>query len=157
MKRFIVLLAIILAGCSLFIPDDYDPQFDIPASCATTPVEVCQWVDARVIYLGDEIHDRLDYWQSPDQTFEWGRGDCEDYAILVLYLIHRDLGGWPELAVGTVGGNGHGWVAYNGHWYEPQTGGDVTDNPLYVLSRAVPYGEALWRSTHAHRSLKEKG
>jgi hypothetical protein len=72
-----------------------------------------------------------------------------------MYLIHRDLGGWPQLVVGKCYGNGHGWVEYNDRWYEAQTGTDCTGNPNYVLNKAISYGEALWRSTHGHKALSD--
>lgn len=155
MRWAIVLLMVALAGCAPWwnVEDTYDPVFDIPATGAATPVEVCRWVDARVEYLDDAIHDKLEYWQSPDQTYEWGRGDCEDYALLVLYLIHHDIGKWPELVIGYYDDHGHGWVAYEGRWYEPQTGSDVTDDPLYQQRTVVAYGKALWRSMNTHRRL----
>lgn len=155
MSKAIVLLVVLLAGCSMFVPDDYDPQFDIPATCATTPAEVCVWVDARVAPVGDEIHGRMDYWQSPIQTITWRTGDCEDFAILVLYLIHRDLGGWPELVYGRVLGNYHGWVRYNGREYESLNGVDVTSNSAYRMIAVVSYGDALWRSMNTHRKMEE--
>ncbi|MDD5375752.1 hypothetical protein [Acidithiobacillus sp.] len=153
MKWALVLLALLLAGCTWFVDDTYDPAFDIPATGATTPYAVCRWVDTHVDYLDDAIHDQLEYWQSPDQTYEWGRGDCEDYALLVLYLIHRDLGGWPELVIGRVPGGCHAWVLYDGRWYEAQTGQDVTDLAEYVQRFTVSYGKAMWRSMNTHRSL----
>jgi len=145
MKWALVLFAVLLAGCTLFVADDYDPQFDITATGATTPEEVCEWVDALVVGVGDAIHDKLDYWQSPDQTYQWRTGDCEDFALLAMYLIHRDLGGWPDLVIGiyddgTTRG-GHGWVAYNGRWYEALTGEDVTDSPWYTYRETVSYGK----------------
>ena len=157
MKWALVVLVVLLAGCvPWWVEDTYDPAFDIPATGATTPREVCQWVIDRVDYLSDEIHDELEYWQSPDQTYEWGRGDCEDYALLVMYLIHRDLGGWPELVIGHVPGGGHGWVLYDGREYEAQTGRDVTDDPDYEQRRIVSYGHALWRSMNTHKSLLDE-
>jgi predicted transglutaminase-like cysteine proteinase len=109
MQWLVLAAALAISGCAW---DTYDPSFAIPATGATTPQEVCRWVDARVVYLADDIHDRTEYWQSPDQTYEWGRGDCEDYVILVMYLIHRDLGGWPSLVGGYFVDAGHAWVGY---------------------------------------------
>jgi hypothetical protein len=147
----IVLLVVLLAGCYWLVDDTYDPQFDIPATGATTPSEVCLWVDARVTYTSDAI--QHEYWQSPDQTYEWGCGDCEDYVILVIYLIHRDLGGWPRLAKGMCYGGIHGWVEYEGRWYEAQTGIDVTGASGYVLGSYIPYGEMMWRSMNIHKTI----
>jgi len=159
MKWPLVLFAILLAGCAPWwnVEDTYDPAFDIPATGAATPQAVCRWAIDRVDYLDDAIHDQFDYWQSPDQTYEWGRGDCEDYALLVMYLLHRDLGGWPELVIGTAGGGGHAWILYEGREYEAQTGHDVTDDPDYVQRVVVSYGIAMWRSMNTHKSMMQEG
>lgn len=155
MQWLVLAVTLALSGCGAWWVDDtYDPAFEIPATGATMPQGVCRWVDARVQYLGDDIHDRAEYWQSPDQTYEWGRGDCEDYVILVMYLIHRDLGGWPALIGGYVSGGRHAWVGYAGRWYEPQTGYDVTDNPAYEYELTIEYGEVMWRSMNWHRSVR---
>ena len=154
MKWLTVLLFVALAGCTWFVSPDYDPTFNIPSTGATTPKGVCSWVTARVAYLSDTIHDRNDYWQSPDQTYEWGRGDCEDYALLVMYQIRQDLGGWPALVIGDVPSGRHGWIEYEGRQYEPQTGVDVTNSPNYVLDKTVEYGKAMWRSMNTHRKIE---
>lgn len=157
--RWIVVVATIalLTGCYWFVDDTYDPQFDIPATGATTPQEVCSWVIWIVGYLSDKIHDKPDYWQSPDQTYEWRRGDCEDYVLLVMYLIHRDVGGWPEMVLGSVSKGGHAWLLYEGREYEVQTRQDVTDDPDYVQRVVVSYGVALWRSMNTHKTMMQEG
>jgi hypothetical protein len=154
-KLTLALVLISLTGCCPFwISDHYDPQFScIPSSGAMTPYAVCHWVDARVRYLGDAIHDKLDYWQSPDQTWEWKAGDCEDYALLVMYVMHRDLGGWPKLACGKVPGGYHAWVEYEGEQYEAQSGAVVTDDPDYQALSYIEYGHAMWRSMNTHKTI----
>lgn len=148
-------LVVVLAGCVWCVDDTYDPQFDIPSTGATTPQEVCGWVIWIVGYLSDKIHDMPDYWQSPDQTYEWRRGDCEDYVLLVMYLIHRDLGGWPEMVLGHIPAGGHAWVLYDGREYEAQTGQDVTDFAEYEQRCTVSYGVALWRAMNTHKIVAE--
>ncbi len=162
MNRVILCLVAILAitGCRPWwdVPDEYDPGFGIPTPGLSTSEAIGAWVGAYALYVPDDIHDVPDYWQSPDQTYVWRTGDCEDFAILMMYFLRVDLGGWPQLAVGKCDGDGHGWVIYEGRWYEAQTGQDVTGNPDYVLSIAISYGEAMWRSMNGHKNLVgEKG
>lgn len=162
MRKLIRWLALVmlLSGCTPFwISDEYDPQFDnIPPSFQTTVVGICDFVDYRVQYTSEEMHNRAEYWQSPDQTWDRKLGDCEDFAILVMYIMHRDLGGWPQLACGGQQRSdgtwsGHGWVEYEGREYEAQTGADVTDNPRYSTPQLISYGHAMWRSMNTHRSM----
>ena len=134
--------------------DDYDPRFaEIPVLGIVEPSDAGVWLVENITGVDDVIHDIPEYWQSPDQTYTWRAGDCEDFAVLMMYLIHVELGGWPQLAVGKCEGYSHGWIVYDGRWYEAQGGRDVTDDPDYVLVKTIPYGEAMWRSMNGHRSL----
>jgi hypothetical protein len=168
MKHFIwvALIILVLAGCKPWwnVEDDYDPIFsEIPhpfffPPSAASPVAICDWMCANIDYHSDDIHDELEYWQSPDQTFVWRSGDCEDYTVLGMYLIRQEVGEWPRLALGRyVSDNGehggHAWIEYVGRWYEAQTGRDVTDDYHYQLRELVPYGEAMWRSMNTHKSM----
>lgn len=67
-----------------------------------------------------------DVWQSPQTTLEKGTGDCEDMAILWLYLVHESTGEKGTLWMGWWGGEkyGHAWA----------TCGDYT---FYKLQRPV--------------------
>jgi hypothetical protein len=174
----LVVVAIALVGCKIwFVEDDYDPAFDevdsgvyfngpsgwykdpgLAGVVLTTPIECCQWADRYVAYVSDDIHDQLEYWQSPDQTYVWGSGDCEDFALLTMYVIRKELGGWPHLVLGRYvyddgEHGGHAWIEYEGCWYEAQTGQDVTNDYHYQLRELVPYGKAMWRSMNTHKSL----
>jgi hypothetical protein len=152
-----------MSGCVPWwnVEDTYDPRFiEIPSPFFHLPEvatleSIGSWVAFNIKRVNDIIHDRPEYWQSPDQTYVWRAGDCEDHAILMMYLLHVELGGWPELARGTYGitvKNGHAWVIYNGRWYEPQTDEDVTGYPEYVLGDTISYGVAMWRSMNTHKS-----
>jgi hypothetical protein len=155
-KLAVIILAVSLASCVPWygVDDDYDPTFpEVQPTGATSPQEIGVWLYQNIRYVGDAIHDESEYWQSPDQTYVWASGDCEDFALLMMYLIHTELGGWPELAIGKYYDTGHGWVLYEGRQFEPQTGRDVTDDPQYTLSSTVSYGISMWRSTHTHRSI----
>lgn len=152
----VVTLVLLLAACAPWygVEDTYDPQFpEVLPIGASSPQEIGVWLNLNIRYVGDAIHDESEYWQSPDQTYIWASGDCEDFALLMMYMIHTELGGWPELAAGKYDGTGHGWVVYEGRWYEAQTGRDVTNDPQYTLSYTVSYGIAMWRSMNTHRSL----
>ena len=134
---------------------DYDPTFpEIQPTGAALPQDIGKWLNMNIRYLSDDIHDEWEYWQSPDQTYAWRCGDCEDYAILMMYMIRQELGGWPELGMGKYYGRGHGWVVYEGRWFEAQGGRDVTNDPGYSLTSTVSYGVTLWRSMNTHKSIE---
>lgn len=81
---------------------------------------VRQWVEDNIEYVGDkELWDTVEYWATPEETLEKGRGDCEDGAILA-YVLCR-LKGVPAnrlmLFAGDVVGGGHCWLAYRPSMY----------------------------------------
>ena len=158
-KLAVVLVVLLLLSCRPWwnVSPEYDPRFaEIPVLGIVEPSDAGVWLVKNVTYIGDEIHDTAEYWQSPDQTYTWRTGDCEDFAILMMYLVHVELGGWPALAVGGRPDGKHAWVIYEGWWYGAQGGADVTDNPDYVLLEAIPYGEAMWRSMNGHKDIEER-
>lgn len=150
----VCILVLALGGCANY----FDPLrvFDeIPDLGIQTVQNAMDWVADEIWYVGDDIHyPQLEYWQSPLQTYVWRTGDCEDYAILVLYLIHRDVGIDGEMALGSYNGNGHGWVLVAGHQWEPQTARIVDGNPLYYLSYTISYDEVIERATTTHKKLE---
>jgi len=110
--------------------------------------DVMDWVASEIIYVSDSIHYPADeYWQSPAQTYLWRTGDCEDYAILALYLIHRDVGIDGMMWVSHT----HGWVYVDGHEWEPQLG--VICDGWYEVVKMLPYEEVIRRATTSHKRL----
>jgi len=165
MKYAVLALVLLMVGCQFF-HEDYDPSYPgseldayLDSHTLATVIECGQMVRYNVRYLDDLIHDKNEYWQSPDQTWAWNRGDCEDYALLWMYVVHHELGFYPELVVGDVYDAGiwyrHGWVFCDGEYYEPQSGMNVTNNWAYLPDYLIGYGRAMWRSENPHRSVVE--
>jgi len=75
-----LLLIILLAGC--YIPADTGMQFD-------DAQDVISWVADNIEYRSDEARYGEEYWQSPQQTLARGTGDCEDFVILDMQLLHE--------------------------------------------------------------------
>lgn len=174
-----LVVMIALASCAPWwnVENDYDPSFEIvdggdyfrgstgwywdPGLLGVelnTPGGCCLWTAARVAYVDDGVHDMADYYQSPDQTYMWRAGDCEDFVLLTMYAIRKELGGWPQMILGKYAYDngeyaGHAWIEYDGNWYEAQTGENITGNPHYQLRESVPYGKAMWRSMNTHQGL----
>ena len=130
-------------------------EFDeIPDLGRHTTQDVMWWVATEIRYVDDSIHypQADEYWQSPAQTYVWRTGDCEDYAILALYLVHRDVGIDGGMAAGHVEGVNHAWVFVDGHFWEPQTG---EMDPPYTMEYLISYADVMRRATTTHRALRD--
>ena len=139
----------VLTDCTI------DPlwEFDeIPDLGLQTTQDVMWWVATEIRYQPDSIHypQADEYWQSPAQTYVWRTGDCEDYAILALYLVHRDVGIDGAMACGTIPAGFHAWVFVDGHFWEPQTG---EMDPPYTMEYLISYADVMRRATTTHRRL----
>lgn len=87
MKRSMLLIiaVILIAGCS-----DVSYSF---RRYPETPEEVMMYVHNEISYVRDIYSVGKDeYWQSPSETLRWRTGDCEDKAILMMYILKEDLG-----------------------------------------------------------------
>ena len=163
MKRVIlILILLLLLGCQWAYDRNKDITFDnIPVMGFETVEEVIRFVAARTSYHSDSIHDTDEYWQSPDQTYIWKTGDCEDFCILAMYLIYQELGLEPCLVAGTYVSKfisyRHGWVEVNDEWWEPQ-GGWRCDSyqDRFTDIYTINYAEVIYRSTHRHKALRQE-
>lgn len=154
MKRIILIMfaVMLLVSCraGLF-------EFDIPRLGFTSIESVLSWTSTNIRYAPDaRMHyPRLEYWQSPDQTYLWRAGDCEDYTILAMYFMHTELFLEPRMVAGWSYSKGHAWLRVNGRDYDPQNGRDVTSDPNYIAGYTLSYDEAIRRSTTTHRTLED--
>ena len=148
----VCIIVFALDGCKIEPIWDFD---EIPNLGIQTVQDAMDWVSKEIKYVPDSIHYPADeYWQSPAQTYVWRSGDCEDYCILVLYLIHRDVGIDGKMCVGIVHGGGHGWVYVDGHFWEPLWGCMVDSNPEYTNPGVIlGYEEVIKRATTTHKRL----
>lgn len=124
-KIVIVLFLGMVSSCEYNIQADRMAELNSVIAFIHESVEYC--------YDWDNINPSLNEWQSPKETLDRGMGDCEDFCILFMFLVHRDLGWEPEIALVFVNGNvfrGHYVVIHNGAVYDPTNG---------YISGSVPY------------------
>jgi len=155
-KLFVLGLVLIIVGCSVFrrYEEAFDYVFDVPDLGLETVEDVCVWTADFLRYVDDDVHEVSEYWQQPYQTYTWRSGDCEDFAILAMYLIYRDTGLIPGLVVGTGPSGQHGWVVVMGEHWEPQIGMQVDYRDMFPLQIVLPYEEVLWRAVNRHKKLE---
>ena len=88
MKKLIFLfLLIFVTSCS------FDYAFCIPEIDSIE--DTFKWVSLNITSKADES----EYWQTPDETMELLTGDCEDQAILLMYLIYKNTGIKSEMCI----------------------------------------------------------
>jgi hypothetical protein len=105
--KMIILLIIILqmmscAYYSIYVPDfwEYD-ESQVPEQFNNVK-EIARYVNSRITYKSDGYTKqglKANYWQSPSETLERGKGDCEDKALLLLAIARKKLGKKGHLLV----------------------------------------------------------
>ena len=108
-KIILVLLVLVSVGCSLGdeILDDvfkshinkseiyYHVDFDNMRSY----MDIVFYLNEHITYKEDAFYGWDDYWQSPQETFERGYGDCEDFAIAFINIYYVIFGEKCNLVV----------------------------------------------------------
>lgn len=107
---------------------------------------VLTWVASWVTYAPDEYRPQGGTWSPPEETYQTRAGDCEDSAILVLFLAERDCGIEGELLIGDNAelGRCHAWIEVDGEWWNGVTG-TVWTGSGYVVKERMSLEEALSR------------
>jgi hypothetical protein len=83
------------------------------------------------------------YWKSPAEFFRDGGGDCEDFAVTLVYLLGPDA----EVVIeGTNSENCHAIVFYKGMYIEPQKYNKFYTPPTNIL-KTWSYSDILWWTT----------
>lgn len=111
MKRY--LLLIIFLGCA-----------NVPSiQHFNTREEAMKWVYTTVTYKSDmEQWNVSDVWQTPETTLKLKTGDCEDYSILFMSILHDQFGDFPEMLSVKIPGTNHAVVRSAGVIYDPTFG-----------------------------------
>ena len=96
--RILLFLVCICAACA--------PTTATPGVYDCSSAE--EYVSTHITY----IYSSYDKWQSPKETLDKGTGDCEDIAILWLYLVYEATGKKGILWIGWWNGDGmgHAWA-----------------------------------------------
>lgn len=95
MKKLLLLfLFLIFISCEFKIQDVYynipmDTLSEMCLECADNKFYCIEFFIFRYIKYKKEI---IDKWQTPSETFEKREGDCEDKAILFLWIIYQETG-----------------------------------------------------------------
>lgn len=128
-KIIVVLLVLFLTGCGYQV---YWGTFDFD-----TVDDVLEYVSDTIVYVPDEV----DYWQGPAETLELKTGDCEDFCILFMWLLHSQLNLDAEMLIVRNGNGGeHAMARLDGVVYDV-TSGRTVEIPGDIILCVIPYAE----------------
>jgi len=159
-KMALSLIAVLLViSCAQMEPyvaifQNWDYSFNDGGMQFASLGDLESWVHNTIIYKSDkQAWGWTEYWASPALTLATKEGDCEDHALLFMYLAHaRHLASDPEL-VGIIqqDGVGHAIVRIGDTYYDPTNGTTysaalMTDSMLFTLS----YGQAMYIAVNDH-------
>lgn len=134
MKLAMALFMVFLFSCQVDWEDLYTMDHDVPGE---TREEFWEWMRANIVYLADEG----DYWQLPHETYQLRTGDCEDQALLLMYLLWEQ-GEETELLIVEAESGTHAIVQHDLEWYEPG-GARVIYRDQYSVKEVYTYVEAI--------------
>ncbi len=114
---------------------------EVAGQTFATPREVCKLVEKNIRYKKESV----DIWSRGEETWAAGRGDCEDFAIMIqelcalngietkVHLYFPATGGEGHaVLVGTW--NGKTWFSSNGEYEEVKSEDDVRHRVARMLS-----------------------
>jgi len=90
-KTLLVILVTNLLCCGQWYVDRYlHRNLNIPDLGITNPEEALDWVRWNIDYMEEDYPN--DRWQTPEYTYAFRTGDCEDMVILWMYLMEKQAG-----------------------------------------------------------------
>ena len=136
-KILFLLIPIILFSCdttdAIYMREVEDHGWE-------TVEDVMVWVAKKIDYEPDD--DVFGNWFTPQRTYTLRYGDCEDFAILALYICKEFLDIEGEMYASTT----HAWVKIDGQEWEPTLG---------VLIEFVDY-DYPHKYTYSYESVMHK-
>lgn len=85
-----VLVSGVAAPQALSDPGRAENALERIARIHSTPERLANFLNAHLTFHEDQaLFGQVDYWQSPEEVFRLGKGDCEDYALLASDLLAR--------------------------------------------------------------------
>jgi hypothetical protein len=59
-----------------------------------------RWIVENIDYVSDiELYGHVQQWSNPSDIIKMGKGDCEDMAIVYLWMVYANLGIEGELVI----------------------------------------------------------
>ena len=150
----LIISILILCGCAPQYSYERtygkEVMFHMPETFSTIEAAV-EWVHNEIDYEYDlNAYGTFDYWEPPEWTYNSGDGDCEDQALLLMYILYEQMGILSEIAVTPT----HAFAVI----------GDTMYDPTYNLIRplegipeeyyTIPYFEAMYMAVEYHNNVE---
>lgn len=149
MRRLVGLSLLIglLLSCDLQYGDTYYPEDDarIPAYFSDLH-DIEDWVTAYVDGTTDmEQFGVRENWQTPLETLDSAKGDCEDQALLFMYVAKLRLDAEPSLVAihceWEDAARNHALASYDGIFYDPT--GVIYELDEWEVFARLSYNDAM--------------
>ena len=161
--KFIIFLMVLFLfmGCNLML-DFYEvPEYDIDPPGLKEGIDsyykiggnkracafVGRWIYENISNASDkDIHGEVEYWQTPEETYNLMTGDCEDMTILWMYLVHRYLDLSPKLYCVKFNkrGTGHAFAVDNEIYFTTYPLENYTTLKIYSYEEALVLAEYIY-------------
>ena len=139
------MIFILLIGCTIQ-GQLWNYQFDFPyGNEIQTVYDSYLWVFVNTTYQEDIDGE----WKTPEETYNDRGGDCEDLAILMMYLCYQYAGQTPTMLEIDLNGKRHMVVEVDSKLYDPKgpISGDIQDLEYRILN-SYTYGEAMYLAVY---------
>jgi len=144
LKRWVLALCLISSGCSSGF-EIWDYSFDDGLSIESIE-DAFSYCRDNIMY--SQINEAE--WQLPHETIEKGRGDCEDFALLFMYLVYKyretDAVYLVRLDMVNAPGHPHFIAQVDGTFYDPTAGYgfEYKLNPIWKITDIHNYGHSIF-------------
>jgi len=102
---------------------------------------------------------QADYWQTPEEFYYNGKGDCEDWSLFAMYLLNRmNIQSQFILTKSRYNKISHAitYVPDIEKYIDFITGGKLNKKLAeshYIITNSIPYSEALWMTINYHDNV----
>lgn len=164
-------LTMLILGLTIFIRCQLEVQIDDPKDIEIGTIENYDFendikvktVGAAMSYVISNIKYKRDdpnYWQLPEETYKLKTGDCEDFAIMLMYIMDK-MNLYSELAVVNIIGTN----VYHAMVYYPEKnvfidatddqfiGAETVEMQRFKIIYSIPYDETIWMTYYYHISV----
>jgi hypothetical protein len=113
--------------------------------------QAAKWVANNISYKLEES----DYWKLPQETYNSKNGDCEDFSILLAYILYENLqiNDVKLVRIQTETKGYHLIVQIGEIYIEAQTGKRIYYIPPDIIKWIATYPEVIWMTINYHDSV----